>query len=100
MPKLIRARDNRNAPIVQPGRGDLTLSYFNLLRLKCGETFTVDVPTCELVAVVLSGRVDIAAGAQEYRAVCPYNSRLCCVWPVRAGTHALRGRVTATLLAR
>lgn len=69
MPKLIRARDNRNAPIVQPGRGDLTLSYFNLLRLKCGETFTVDVPTCELVAVVLSGRVDIAAGAQEFRNV-------------------------------
>ncbi len=26
MPKLIRARDNRNAPIVEPGRGDLTLT--------------------------------------------------------------------------
>ncbi|MEY4940997.1 MAG: hypothetical protein RIQ93_2732, partial [Verrucomicrobiota bacterium] len=25
MPKLIRARENRNAPLVEPGRGDATL---------------------------------------------------------------------------
>ena len=69
MPKLVRARDNRNAPLVEPGRGDLTLTYFNLLRLSAGEARTVDVPSCELLCVVLSGRADIAAGAREFKNV-------------------------------
>jgi 5-deoxy-glucuronate isomerase len=67
MPKLIRSRDNRNAPLVEPGRGDLTLSYFNLLRLDAGQAKTIDVPSCELLCVVLSGRADIAACAQEFK---------------------------------
>lgn len=67
MPKLIRARDNHNAPIVEPGQGDLTLTYFNLLRLAAGEAKTVDVPSCELLCVVLAGRADIAACAQEFK---------------------------------
>lgn len=67
MPKLIRARDNRNAPIVEPGRGDLTLTYFNLLRLAAGEAATLDVPSCELLCTVLSGRADVAACAQEFK---------------------------------
>jgi 5-deoxy-glucuronate isomerase len=67
MPKLIRARDNRHAPIVAPGIGDATLTYFNLLRLNAGQAVTVDVPRCELLCVVLSGRADIAAGAQEFK---------------------------------
>ncbi len=69
MPKLIRARDNRNAPLVAPGGGDLTLSYFNLLRLDAGQARTLDVPECELLCVVLSGRADIAAAAQEFKNV-------------------------------
>src|SRR4051812_585503 len=69
MPQLIRARDNRNAPIVQPGRGGLPLTYFNLLRLRAGEAITLDVPTCEILCVVLSGRADIAACAQEFKNV-------------------------------
>jgi 5-deoxy-glucuronate isomerase len=67
MPKLIRTRDNHNAPIVEPGQGDLTLSYFNLVRLDAGQARTVDVPRCELLCVVLSGRADIAACAQEFK---------------------------------
>lgn len=67
MPKLIRARDNRHAPLVEPGRGDATLTYFNLLRLGAGEAVTLDVPRCELICVVLSGRADIAACAQEFK---------------------------------
>src|SRR3982751_972754 len=67
MAQLLRARDNRNRPIVKPGRDGLTLSYFNLLRLDAGETHTVDVPRCELLCVVLSGRADIAACAQEFK---------------------------------
>ena len=69
MPKLIRARDNRNAPLVVPGRGPLTLGYFNLLRLKAGEAVTIEAPQCELLSVVLSGRVDIAAATQEFKNV-------------------------------
>jgi 5-deoxy-glucuronate isomerase len=67
MPKLIRARNNHNAPIVEPGRGDLTISYFNLLRMDAGQAKTVEVPRCELLCVVLSGRADIAACAQEFK---------------------------------
>jgi len=67
MPKLIRARDHRNSPIVEPGRGDLMLTYFTLLRLAAGEAKTLDVPSCELLCVVLSGRADIAACAQEFK---------------------------------
>jgi 5-deoxy-glucuronate isomerase len=67
MPKLIRARDNHHAPLVAPGGGDATLIYFNLLRLEDGEAVTLDVPSCELLCVVLSGRADIAACAQEFK---------------------------------
>jgi 5-deoxy-glucuronate isomerase len=69
MAKLIRAADHRNAPIVEPGAGNLTLSYFQLLRLSAGQTKTIDVPECELLCVVLSGRADIAACAQQFRNV-------------------------------
>ena len=68
MPKLIRARDTRNTPIVEPGRdATTTLTYFNVLRLNAGEAMTLDVPSCELLCVVLSGRADIAAGAREFK---------------------------------
>jgi 5-deoxy-glucuronate isomerase len=67
MPKLIRARENRHAPIVEPGVGDTTLAYFNLLKLRAGEAVTLDVPRCELLCVVLSGRADIAACAREFK---------------------------------
>ena len=69
MATLIRAVQNRNQPIVEPGPGTLTLSYFNVLRLSAGETRTIDVPQCELLCVVLTGRADIAACAQEFRNV-------------------------------
>lgn len=67
MSMLIRARDNRNQPIVVPGRGEPTLTYFNLLRLNAGQAVTLDEPSCELLCVVLAGRADIAACAQEFK---------------------------------
>lgn len=69
MAKLIRAEATRNVPIVQPGSGTLTQSYFNRLGLARGETETLDVPPCELLCVVLTGCADIVAGAQEFRNV-------------------------------
>jgi 5-deoxy-glucuronate isomerase len=47
----------------------LALCYFNLLRLRAGQSATLDVPSCELLCVVLAGRADIAACAQEFKNV-------------------------------
>lgn len=69
MAKLIRAADHRNQPIVEPGAGSLTLSYFQLLKLDAGQTVTIDEPQCELLCVVLSGKADIAACAQQFHNV-------------------------------
>lgn len=69
MPKLLYARETRNSPIGEPGRNGITLSYLNVLRLDAGMTQTVEAPTCELLCVVLSGRADIAACAQEFKNV-------------------------------
>ncbi len=69
MPQLLRAADRRNAPLVEPGQGPLALCYFNLVRLGAGESHTVESAGCELLCVVLSGRADIAACAQEFKGV-------------------------------
>src|SRR5262245_10054433 len=69
MPQLLRASDNHNQPLVEPGRGLLALSYFNLLRLQTGQSHTVETAGCETVCVVLSGRADIAACAQEFEGI-------------------------------
>jgi 5-deoxy-glucuronate isomerase len=70
MPRLIRAHDNRNLPLVAPGDGAATRRcYFNLLRLHPGEAHALRVPGCELLCVVLAGRVDIAVGAHRFPAV-------------------------------
>lgn len=71
MPKLVRAAEkhDNNRPVVAPGDSTLPLTYFQLLRLQAGESVTLDVPSCELLCVVLSGRADIAACAQEFKNV-------------------------------
>lgn len=69
MPRLIRASDNRNQPLVTP-RGEVTaLSYFNLLRLRADESHALEVPGCELLCVVLSGQADITVGTQSFSGV-------------------------------
>ena len=55
IPQLLCASNNHNAPLVEPGRA-LALSYFSLLRLRARESHTLDVPSCELLCVVLAGR--------------------------------------------
>jgi len=69
MPQLLRASDNRHTPLVEPGRGLLALSYFNLLRLHAGESHTLSAPHCELLCVVLSGQAEIAAGGTSFERV-------------------------------
>ena len=80
MSQLLRAHDNRNAPLVQPGAGPLALSYFNLLRLRAGESVTYYVTLCETLCVVLAGRVDIAVGGREFKEV----GRRADIWSGRA----------------
>lgn len=67
MSRLLRASDNQNRPLVEPLVGRLALSYFNLLRLNAGDSYTLDVPQCELLCVMLSGQAEIAAGGTSFR---------------------------------
>ncbi len=62
MPRLLVAHDNHNRPLVEPGAETIALGYFNLLRLRAGESHTLSVPHCELLCVVLSGQAEITAG--------------------------------------
>jgi 5-deoxy-glucuronate isomerase len=63
---LLPAADNRNRPIVEPGRDGLDLCHFNLLRLRAGEATEVAAPGCEILCVVLSGRADIDVGPARF----------------------------------
>jgi 5-deoxy-glucuronate isomerase len=69
MPQLLRALDNRNTPLVEPARGPTERCYFNLLRLRAGESVTLEVPGCETLCVVLSGQAEIAAGGTSFERV-------------------------------
>lgn len=69
MPRLLRACDNRNQPLVQLHDGALELSYFNRLQLRAGESHTLEVPGCELLCVVLSGQAGIGVGGTSFERV-------------------------------
>lgn len=68
MSQLLRRYDNQNRPLVEPSSG-LALTYFNLVRLKRGEECRLQVPGCELLAVVLSGNADIQVDEQTFASV-------------------------------
>ena len=69
MPRLLRARENDNQPLVQLRDGVLALSYFNLLRLRAGEAHTLEVPGCELLCVVMTGQAEIVADGTAFERV-------------------------------
>ena len=69
MHQLLRSRPNANQPIVAGGRSATDRCYFNLLQLRAGETIRVAEPGFELLFVVMSGSVDLQAGAGEFPAV-------------------------------
>jgi 5-deoxy-glucuronate isomerase len=69
MTRHLQARENNNTPLVEPGRGPLALSYFNIVRLDAGQTHSVNVAGCEILCVVLSGAADIAAAGQLFENV-------------------------------
>ena len=51
--------DNRNAAIVGRDDADVPLAYFNIVRLKRGESFISDVPGYETCLVPAHGSIDV-----------------------------------------
>ena len=69
MPSIIRSYDNKNLPIIEPGRTLLPKTYFNILRLKRGGHFENSLAGFESVYVVLSGQADITVDGKTFDAV-------------------------------
>jgi 5-deoxy-glucuronate isomerase len=68
MPALIEPFDNKNKPILDK-HPLLPRTWFNLLRLKPGETYTVCLEGFESVWVLLCGTCDITAGGAAFKDV-------------------------------
>ena len=64
--RLIRANPSAAAPVVDLNSGVLSRSFFNLLRLRPGESETFVVAGCETLCVVLSGQADIHVGSERF----------------------------------
>ncbi len=69
MQQLIRAYDNKNKPILPGGSGILPKVYFNLLKLKDGETVSQQVPGFETVYVVQAGCCDITVDGETFSSI-------------------------------
>lgn len=70
MPQHLSRPAADGSPVIVPaGQTCTDLIFFQLLRLKKGETAAVAVPGYELLAVVLSGQADIAVGGERFDAV-------------------------------
>jgi 5-deoxy-glucuronate isomerase len=69
MPVHLRARPNGNQPIVAAGQTPTDLCYFNLLRLREGQSTRIAVPGFETLFVVMSGRADLAVGSRVFEGV-------------------------------
>src|SRR5260370_15385157 len=68
MPLHLRARVNRNQPIVV-GESPAELCSFDVLRPRGGESTSGAVPGYETMFVVMSGRADITVGSRSFQGV-------------------------------
>ena len=59
---FISSYSNCNLPVLDAGNEILPLTYFNLINLKKGDEFSLNLPGHETVWVVLKGQCDIQAG--------------------------------------
>ncbi|MTI18178.1 5-deoxy-glucuronate isomerase [Rhodobacteraceae bacterium RKSG542] len=66
MASIIKAYDNKNEPIVEPGKGELDLVYFNVVRLTAGERLVLDLKGLETHFTPMSGRVDIIVDEETF----------------------------------
>lgn len=69
MIKLIRNYSNENKPLLDAGNEILPLSFFNLIRLNKGESYSNYLEEFETVYVVLSGACDIQTEKVLFRNV-------------------------------
>ncbi|MGS4945354.1 5-deoxy-glucuronate isomerase [Meridianimarinicoccus sp. RP-17] len=63
----IPPHDNCNCPIVDVNDAHTPLVYFNIVRLKAGETFDYRVPGYETCVVPATGTVTVEAAGETYR---------------------------------
>lgn len=61
--------DNKNRPIVDVDDPTVPLNYFNIVRLRRGETFTYRVPGYETCVVPATGTVDVTVGGEAFEEI-------------------------------
>ena len=61
--------DNRNAAIIDVNNARVPLNYFNIVKLKRGQSFEYQVPGYETGIVPATGTVDIEAGGGHFDAI-------------------------------
>jgi 5-deoxy-glucuronate isomerase len=65
----IPPHDNHNKPIVDVDDARVPLNYFNIVKLKAGETFTYQVPGYETAIVPATGTVDIIVDCETFTSI-------------------------------
>ncbi len=65
----IAPHDNQNRPIVDTDHPLVPLNYFNIVKLKKGETFGYQVPGYETCVAPATGSVTVEVGGQRYKGI-------------------------------
>lgn len=65
----IPPHDNHNRPIVGIDDPHVPLNYFNIVKLKEGQSFEYQVPGYETAVVPATGRVDVTVGGEHFSAI-------------------------------
>jgi 5-deoxy-glucuronate isomerase len=61
--------DNHNTPIIGPGDTRVPLNFFNIVKLKRGDSFDYSVPGYETGIVPATGTIDITVGAERFASI-------------------------------
>ena len=61
--------DNHNKPIIGPGDTRVPLNFFNIVKLKRGDTFDYSVPGYETGIVPATGTIDIEVGTEHFASI-------------------------------
>ena len=69
MPEFIKSYQNNNKPIVDGSSDCLSISYFNLIRLKAGEKHETFMGNYESVWVIMSGNCDISVDGESFEKI-------------------------------
>ena len=66
MPEFIKSYENKNKSIVNASSDCLSSSYFNLIKLKAGESHEIFMDIYESVWVVMSGKCDLTVNDKSF----------------------------------